>query len=544
MARILAIANIKGGVGKTTTTANLAAALVERGRRVLVVDLDPQSSLTLALGVRPTELTRTVRDALEANAFPAQSLVVETQEGISLLPANYVLRGIEPELEDGYVRLYALRDALGPLAPAYDYCLLDCPANAGILTNNALAAADQIIIPLPADFLALETIPWLLTLVKESRQLANPRLEVAGFLLTMYDPRTRHTREVVEAAHKRFGLDVPFFSAVVRTNTRLREAPARGQTIFRYAPDSPAVETYRLLAAEVEEGICEPETDAYALVRRGNAALAWDDKTSAYADFCQAIEIEPLLAEAWLGRAETAPRWTEQMWCYAKTLHLQSWRTITQNAADALLDEKLPALTADDIPETIALGYQLESLPANAYAEKVYRGVVAANPDFSKAWLGLARTTRDPKEAVACCERVLAANPGDAAAVEGLEQARARVRARAAELVEMGLADAKAGDRVGSRALFSTALNLDPENDRAWLGLARSMEDPDLKREYAAEAVSLNPENEEARELQRWLWVPEKESVPVPWGSLASIVLGLIVFAVLAWLIYQRYGPQ
>lgn len=544
MARILAIANIKGGVGKTTTTANLAAALVERGRRVLVVDLDPQSSLTLALGVRPTELTRTVRDALEANALPAQSLVVETQEGISLLPANHVLRGIEPELEDGYVRLYALRDALEPLASAYDYCLLDCPANAGIMTNNALAAADQIIIPLPADFLALETIPWLLTLVKESRQLTNPRLEVAGFLLTMYDPRTRHTREVVDAAHKKFGTEVPFFSAVVRTNTRLREAPARGQTIFRYAPDSPAVETYRLLAAEVEEGIRESDTDAYALVRQGNAAMAADDTTSAFVDFCRAIEIEPSLAEAWLGRAETAPRWTEQMWCYAKTLHLQSWRTKTKNAADALLDEKLQSLTLNEMPEVLALGYQLESIPANADAEKVFRRVVEINPDSGEAWLGLARTTRDPKEGVACCERVLAANPSDAAAMEGMEQARARVRARAAELVEMALADAKAGDRVGSRAHFSTALNLDPENDRAWLGLARSVENTDLKREYVAEAVRLNPENEEARELQRWLWVPEKESVPVPWGSLASIVLALIVIVVLAWLIYQRYAPH
>ena len=479
MARILAIANIKGGVGKTTTTANLAAALVERGRKVLVVDLDPQSSLTLALGVQPTELTRTVRDALEANAFPAQSLVVETQEGISLLPANQTLRGIEPRLEDGIVRPYALRDALEPLASSYDYFLLDCPANAGILTGNALAAADQIIIPLPADFLALQTIPWLLTLVQEFRQLTNPRLEVAGFLLTMYDPRTRHTREVVEAAHKQFGLEVPFFSAVVRTNTRLREAPGQGQTIFRYAPDSPAVETYRLLAAEIEEGIREPDTDAFVLVRRGNAAMAAGDTTFAYVDFCHAIEIDSLLAEAWLGRAETASRWTEQVWCYAKTLHLQLWRTTAQSAADALLEEKLKALTSDEVPEVLALGYQLESIPANAYAEKVFRRLVDVNPDLSEAWLGLARTTRDPKEAVACCERVLASEPDDTAAMEGLAQARARVRARADELVELALADAKSGDRVGSRALFSTARNLDPENDRAWLGLARSVEDPE-----------------------------------------------------------------
>ncbi len=151
MSRIVAIANIKGGVGKTTTAANLAAALAERGCRVLAVDLDPQASLTLSLGVQPHNLPKTIRDALSARAAPLSSLLCHTGANFDLAPANHDLRGAERELDDGQVRIFALRETLEPLRDRYDYILLDCPANAGVFTGNALVCANDVVIPFPPD---------------------------------------------------------------------------------------------------------------------------------------------------------------------------------------------------------------------------------------------------------------------------------------------------------------------------------------------------------------------------------------------------------
>jgi chromosome partitioning protein len=142
MSRTLAIANIKGGVGKTTTTANLAAALAERGRKVLAIDLDPQASLSLALGIPISTEGQTIREALSVDARPVSTLLIATRENFDLVPASHGLRNLEHDLENGRVHLFALRDALAPVRGRYDYILLDCPASSGVLTGNALAAAD------------------------------------------------------------------------------------------------------------------------------------------------------------------------------------------------------------------------------------------------------------------------------------------------------------------------------------------------------------------------------------------------------------------
>ncbi len=267
MTRILAIANQKGGVGKTTTTVNLGAALAERGRRVLLLDLDPQASLTLTLCGRPvtagdngdggfditlyTALMRAARG--EDHAFAGAIQV--TRSGLHLAPASIELSAAEMDLVREPLGVFALRDALSGLPAEYDYVLMDCPPSLGILTTNALAAAEGVIIPLQADYLALRGVDLLLNTISKLQKRANPRLRVLGVLLTLADLRTLHAREVIAAARSAFGERVPVFEDVVQYSVRLKEAPLANASILEYAPQSQAAGAYRALAGLVDQPV-------------------------------------------------------------------------------------------------------------------------------------------------------------------------------------------------------------------------------------------------------------------------------------------------
>lgn len=251
MGRIIAVTNQKGGVAKTTTVINLADALVRAGKKVLVVDLDPQGNATSGLGINRRELDASIYNMLIDGA-KAEEIILQTDFGeLYVLPADINLAGAELELVPLDKREQRLLQGLQYVAPVFDYLLIDCPPSLGLLTLNALTAADSIIIPVQAEYYALEGLQQLFATFMKVRQSLNPDLAILGVLLTMYDSRVNLAAQVVDQVKEHFGSLV--FEVVIPRNVRLSEAPSHGMPISYYDPKSKGAENYRLLAERVIE---------------------------------------------------------------------------------------------------------------------------------------------------------------------------------------------------------------------------------------------------------------------------------------------------
>ena len=249
MTKVLAIANQKGGVGKTTTSVNLAASLAQMNRRVLLIDLDPQGNATMGSGIDKYDLENSVYDVLVGECGAAEALVDAEAAGYDLLGANADLTGAELELTAMDRREYRLRDALMSIRVRYDYIVIDCPPALGLLTLNGLVAADSVIIPMQCEYYALEGLSALLDTVERLKASFNPRLEVEGLIRTMYDPRNSLSREVSLQLIDHFGDRV--YRTLVPRNVRLAEAPSYGVPILFYDRHSRGSKAYLALAGEV-----------------------------------------------------------------------------------------------------------------------------------------------------------------------------------------------------------------------------------------------------------------------------------------------------
>ncbi len=249
-ALIIAMCNQKGGVGKTTTTINLGAALAETGRKVLLVDFDPQGSLSVGLGVNPHTLEHSVYDLLLNKKALAEDVITSTVvDGLDLLPSNIDLSAAEVQLVSEVAREQTLRRVLTKVRHDYDIILIDCAPSLGLLTVNALTAADKVLMPLECEFFALRGIALLTDTIDKVQDRLNPELEILGILGTMFDARTLHSREVLERVVQAFGDTV--FHTVIRRTIKFPETTVAGEPITTYASTSPGASAYRMLAREV-----------------------------------------------------------------------------------------------------------------------------------------------------------------------------------------------------------------------------------------------------------------------------------------------------
>lgn len=248
MSKIYALANQKGGVGKTTSTVNLAASLVATKKTVLLVDLDPQGNATMGSGIDKNELELSVYDLLTGRAEPGECLVLSESGGYQVLPANGDLTAAEVEMLALDNKERRLDAALKILAPQFDYILIDCPPSLNMLTLNGLAACDGVIIPMQCEYYALEGLSALMGTIEQVRSVLNPRLQIEGILRTMYDPRSSLTKDVSDQLSEHFGDRV--YRTCIPRNIRLAEAPSYGQPVLMYDRQSKGALAYLALAGE------------------------------------------------------------------------------------------------------------------------------------------------------------------------------------------------------------------------------------------------------------------------------------------------------
>ncbi len=249
LGKIIAVANQKGGVGKTTTTVNLGASIAAQGKKVLLVDMDPQGNTTSGIGISKSDVQYCVYDVLINDISPIDSCFETNISGLNIIPATIQLAGAEIELVPTISREVRLKKALSLVRNQYDYILIDCPPSLGILTINSLTAADSVLIPIQCEFYALEGLSQLLNSIRLVQKHLNTSLAIEGVLLTMFDARTNLGIQVIEEVKKYFKEKV--YQTVIPRNVRLSEAPSHGQSIITYDPRSKGAEVYIDLAKEV-----------------------------------------------------------------------------------------------------------------------------------------------------------------------------------------------------------------------------------------------------------------------------------------------------
>lgn len=251
MGRIIAIANQKGGVGKTTTATNLSACLAEKGKKVLAVDIDPQGNMTSGLGVDKSEIENTVYELMLSECSMDECLLEEVAGNLSLIPSNVNLAGAEIELIGIEDKEYILKKYIDEVKLDYDYIIIDCPPSLNTLTVNAMTTADTVLVPIQCEFFALEGLSQLIHTINLVRERLNPNLEIEGVVFTMYDARTNLSLQVVE--NVKDNLKQTVYKSIIPRNVRLAEAPSHGLPIIKYDSKSAGAEAYRHLAEEVIE---------------------------------------------------------------------------------------------------------------------------------------------------------------------------------------------------------------------------------------------------------------------------------------------------
>ena len=255
-ATVIACVNQKGGTGKTCTAENLGIGMVQEGKKVLLVDMDPQASLTISLGYpRPDDLSVTVSDqmakVMQDIPIPLKEGILTHEEGVDLMPASIALSGLEVSLVNAMSRESVLKQYLEPLKKEYDFIILDCMPSLGMLTVNALAAADQLVVPVQAQYLSAKGLEQLLQTVNKVKRQINPKLRVEGILLTMVDSRTNNAKEIASLIREAYGSKLKVFDVEIPRSVRAAEISAEGRSIFAHDPGGKVADAYRQLTKEV-----------------------------------------------------------------------------------------------------------------------------------------------------------------------------------------------------------------------------------------------------------------------------------------------------